>query len=195
MERRGKYTRSTRETQVEVEINLDGKGEFKGSSGIPFFDHMLILFSQHGFFDLHLKGKGDVEVDFHHLVEDIGISLGEALSRAWGNKEGMRRYGFAIIPMDEALVLLSIDVSGRSYLGFNVPLKNKATKDFDLDVTKEFFQGLVNHASITLHIHLFQGENFHHVIEAIFKALGKTLDEATSIDPRIIGVMSTKGQL
>lgn len=196
MQRRGKYARTTQETQVEIEIALDGKGEFQGSSGIPFLDHMLALFARHGLLDLELKAQGDIQVDFHHLVEDIGICLGEALSQAWGNKEGMKRYGFTILPMDEVLVLLSMDISNRAYLYFNVPLKNdKKIGTFDLEIAKEFFRSLVAHAGITLHIHLFWGENFHHVLEAIFKALGKALDEATSIDSRIKGVLSTKGQL
>jgi len=196
VQRRGKYARTTQETQVEIEIALDGKGEFQGSSGIPFLDHMLALFARHGLLDLELKAQGDIQVDFHHLVEDIGICLGEALSQAWGNKEGMKRYGFTILPMDEVLVLLSMDISNRAYLYFNVPLKNdKKIGTFDLEIAKEFFRSLVAHAGITLHIHLFWGENFHHVLEAIFKALGKALDEATSIDSRIKGVLSTKGQL
>lgn len=207
MERLSKVERNTEETQIKVEFNLDGQGRFEGTTQVPFLDHMLTLFAKHGLFDLTIKAKGDTEVDDHHTVEDVGLSLGEALLKSLGDKEGINRYGSILLPMDEALVACAVDISGRPYLDF--PPLIRPTKessilglsyspkigDFDLSLVKEFFNALTASAKLTLHIKIMTGENIHHIIEAIFKALGKALSQALTINPRVKGLPSTKGKL
>ncbi|MEA3280824.1 MAG: imidazoleglycerol-phosphate dehydratase HisB [Thermodesulfobacteriota bacterium] len=196
MKRIAKIERKTKETNIGVELNINGKGEHKISSGIPFFDHMLTLFAVHGFFDLSLAAKGDLDVDFHHTVEDIGLVLGEAFNKALGDRKGIIRYGHAVIPMDDALTFVTIDLSNRPFLVYNIPdITNIRGGSFDIYLAKEFFRAFANRSGMNLHINVFYGENEHHVIESIFKALGRALDQATSFDERITNVHSTKGSL
>ena len=196
MIRKTSLVRKTKETDIKVELKIDGSGNYDIETDVPFLDHMLSLFSRHGLFDLKIRAKGDIEVDYHHTVEDIGIVLGEAIKKALGNKKGIRRYGEASIPMDETLASVSIDISGRPYLVYNVELPKKAKlKNFDPGLTEDFFRALVNHAGITLHINLIYGRDVHHILEAILKAFGLALDQATTIDPRNKGVPSTKGRM
>ena len=194
MGRRIEISRKTKETGISLRLDLDGSGQYSISSGIPFFDHMLSLFAMHGFFDLHVEAEGDIEVDFHHTVEDIGICLGDGFKRAIGDGKGLRRYGMAIIPMDETLVSVALDLSMRPYLVYNPGLKRKKIGLFDLDLIEEFFRAFINHGGITLHINTMYGRNNHHIIEAIFKGVGRALDIACSLDRRITGVISTKGK-
>ncbi len=193
--RESSVERKTAETEVRIKLNLDGTGKSEVNSSLPFLDHMLTLWAKHGFFDLHLKSKGDIEIDDHHLVEDIGISLGRALAEAIGDKKGIKRYGAAFVPMDEALAQVILDLSGRPYLVYQVNLQKKKIKTFDIDLIEHFFEALVQKSGLTLHILVPYGKNPHHVIEAVFKALGKALDQALQVDPRIEGVLSTKGSL
>ncbi|MFH1898200.1 MAG: imidazoleglycerol-phosphate dehydratase HisB [Candidatus Desantisbacteria bacterium] len=200
MNRQAEVTRKTRETNINLWINLDGTGDAKLDTGIGFLDHMLELFSRHGFFDLKVQAKGDIHVDYHHTVEDIGICLGECVSKALGGKRGIRRYGAVSLPMDEALVSVALDISGRGMLVFNVEFSDLTTgmdgddiKRFDVELIKEFFRAFAQHSSITIHINLEYGENSHHIIEAIFKAFGRALCMAVEVDKRIEGVLSTKG--
>ncbi len=194
MERSGTASRQTRETQVDISIVLDGTGQQDISTGIPFFDHMLTLFSAHGFFDLTVKAKGDLEVDFHHTVEDVGLVLGEAVKTALGKRDGIKRYGYAVTPMDESLAAVAIDLSNRPYLVFNAPTLATSETGFGLSLTKEFFRALATNAGMTLHINVFYGDNEHHIIEAVFKAAGRALDAAAARDERISGPLSTKGR-
>lgn len=188
--------RNTTETQVSLELSIDGSGRNEISTGIPFLDHMLELFSKHGFFDLKVLAKGDIEIDYHHLVEDLGISLGQAFSKALGDKSGIRRYGFFVAPMDEALVSTAVDLSNRPYLHWEVLVKNNLVRDFNIQMLKEFFQSFANEVACNLHIRLEHGDEPHHVAEGIFKSLAKCLDMATAIEPRLEGkVPSTKGTL
>ncbi|MFB3925475.1 MAG: imidazoleglycerol-phosphate dehydratase HisB [Syntrophales bacterium] len=195
MARKATIRRKTTETDVLIAINLDGAGIQKISTSIPFLDHMLSLFSKHSFFDLRLDGKGDTSVDYHHLVEDIGICLGEAVKKALGDKKGISRYGSAFVPMDESLCGVDIDLSGRPYLVFNVGFDGKKIKDFDPNLLVDFFKSFTDHSEITLHINLMYGSNNHHKAEAVFKAFARSLRQAVSMDPRIKGVLSTKGIL
>lgn len=190
-----KVTRSTKETKISLELTLDGEGKTAISTGIGFMDHMLTLMAAHGFFDLTLDAKGDIEVDEHHTVEDIGIVLGEAFKKALGDKKGMRRYGRSVVPMDEALASAVIDFSNRPFLVYNVKLRREVSGRFDTQSVKEFFRAFVNHGGTTLHINVMYGENTHHIIEAVFKAFGQALDAATTLDNRINDVRSTKGLL
>jgi imidazoleglycerol-phosphate dehydratase len=194
MGRRGEAERKTKETMISVKWDLDGEGAYTIATGIPFFDHMLSLFSKHGLFDLEVKAKGDTDVDYHHTVEDVGIAMGRSLKEALGNLERIKRYGHAIVPMDEALCIVAIDVSGRPAFVWNGDLQGK-TGNFDVEVAKEFFKGFVNEARCSLHVNLLYGENLHHKVEAVFKAFGKALGEAVTYDERIKGVLSTKGTL
>ena len=187
--------RKTAETNISLSLNIDGKGVGSIKTGIPFFDHMLTLFAKHGIFDLKLAAKGDIEVDYHHTVEDVGICLGQAFKKALGEKAGIVRYGESKVPMDEALAEVVIDISGRPHLTYNVPIKKTKFIDFDVEVVREFFEAFVLNAGITVHVNLIRGSNMHHIIEAIFKAFAVTLSKACEINPRKKGVPSTKGVL
>jgi imidazoleglycerol-phosphate dehydratase len=187
--------RKTKETDIKLTLDLDGKGASSIDTGIPFLSHMLDLFSAHGFFDIDIKAKGDTEIDYHHTVEDIGICLGSAIREALGDKKGIKRYGHAIIPMDEALARVVIDISSRPYLSYHVPLERSVTGSFDTGLLKEFFKAVVNTAGITMHIELLTGDDAHHGAESVFKAFSRALDQATHIDERLDAVPSTKGVL
>jgi imidazoleglycerol-phosphate dehydratase len=194
--RQAQISRNTLETQISVAINLDGSGQSKLDSGVPFLDHMLDQIARHGMLDLDVKAKGDLHIDAHHSVEDIGITLGQAVTEAVGDKRGVRRYGHAYVPLDEALSRVVIDLSGRPGLNFDVRFVRPLIGTFDVDLVHEFFQGFVNHALVTLHIDNLRGENAHHQAETIFKAFGRALRMALETDPRAAGmVASTKGSL
>jgi imidazoleglycerol-phosphate dehydratase len=195
MDRIALVKRSTNETCIEVEINLDGSGAYDVSTGIGFFDHMLHQLSRHGLFDLVLTCKGDLEVDCHHTVEDVGIALGQAVAKALGGKEGIRRYGSAHVPMEDSLVLCVLDFSGRPYLSYGVEFSTGKIGDFDAELIEEFFRAFSVHSGCDLHFKKIEGKNSHHLAEAMFKAFAKAMDEAVSKDPRIIGPLSTKGAL
>ena len=192
-ERKGEYKRKTLETEIEVKMNLDGKGISNLQTEIYFLNHMLELFARHGLFNLEIKARGDLEVDYHHTVEDIGICLGEAIKKALQDKKGIKRYGFAILPMDESLVQVALDLSGRGQLIYKVQFKQERVGSFEVNLVEEFFRALSYHAGMTLHINLIYGKNSHHIIEAIFKAFGRVLDEATREDNRLDDIPSTKG--
>lgn len=194
--RSAKVTRNTRETQIELALNLDGVGTSDLQTGLPFFEHMLTQVARHGLVDLIIRAKGDLAVDAHHTVEDVGIVLGQALAGAIGNKQGIARYGHAYVPLDEALSRAVIDVSGRPGLTYNCDYVRPRVGDFDVDLLHEFFQGFVNHAQVTLHLDNLCGSNAHHQAETLFKAFGRALRAAVALDPRIEGrVPSTKGSL
>lgn len=196
MRRESVVKRKTKETDIEVKLNIDGKGEIKVETGIPFLNHMLDLFGKHGYFDLEILARGDLEVDAHHTIEDVGICLGQAFRQALGDKKGINRYGFAIVPMDEALVLASVDISGRASLTYEVNVPIELIGTFDTSLVHEFMHAFVNHAAITLHLKSLAGINSHHIFEAAFKALTKALDMATIIDlRRAEEVPSTKGEI
>ena len=195
MNRTADIERETKETHIRVSLKLDGKGQAEISSGIPFFDHMLTLFTVHGVFDLFLHAKGDLDVDFHHTVEDTGLVLGKAVSKALGERKGIRRYGHAMTPMDDALAAVTVDLSNRPFLVYNAPEPAASETGISPSLAKEFFRALVNQAGMNLHINVPYGENEHHVIESIFKSFGRALDEASSFDERIAGVRSSKGIL
>ena len=194
--RTAKIERNTKETQIRVNINLDGSGQARFATGIPFLEHMLDQVARHGMIDLDIEAKGDLHIDAHHTVEDIGITLGQALAKAAGNKEGVRRYGHAYVPLDEALSRVVIDLSGRPGLEFHVDFVRAMIGEFDVDLVHEFFQGFVNHALVTLHVDVLRGENAHHQCETVFKAFGRALRMALEADPRAAGTIpSTKGTL
>jgi len=193
--RHGRVERITKETQITLQLNLDGAGAAKVETGIPFFTHMLQAWAKHGLMDLVVDAKGDLEVDLHHTVEDVGICLGRAFREALGDKAGIVRYGASFLPMDEALLHAAVDISGRPYLVFNVPVQRTRIANFDLDLLREFFRAFAFNAEITLHVTMHYGENLHHIAEAVFKAVGRALAEATRLDPRVAGVPSTKGSL
>ena len=193
--RRATIERRTTETDVTVELALDGAGRGQVHTTIPFLDHMLMLLAKHGFFDLVIRAKGDTDIDDHHTVEDIGIVLGEAFKQALGGKEGVRRFGWATVPLDETLTQVTVDLSGRPYLVYHVQLPQRRIKAFDLYLFEDFFQALTTHAAMNLHINVMYGRNPHHIMEAVFKALARALDQATSLDERVTGVLSTKGKL
>ena len=193
--RAAEIRRKTKETDIVVKLVLDGEGKGSINSGVPFFDHMLDLFARHGLFDLTVRARGDLAVDFHHTVEDIGICLGEAVQKALGRKKGIRRYGEATVPMDEALASVCVDVSGRSSLIYRPRARQIKIGDFNIGLIKAFFNAFCDRASLTLHVNCFYGEDVHHKIEAIFKAFGRALRQAVEIDPRAKGVPSTKGKL
>lgn len=195
MIRTAEIKRQTAETNITASLTIDGTGRSEITTGIGFFDHMLILFAKHGFFDLNVTALGDLHIDGHHTVEDAGIVLGQTLLKALGDKNGIKRYGTAFVPMDEALVMVSLDISGRPFLGFDVEIGAERIGTFDSELVEEFLRALVVHAGLTLHVRLITGKNAHHIVEGVFKALGRALDEATSKDERIVGVMSTKGSL
>ena len=195
-QRQATLKRKTAETDINVTINLDGSGRYEVDTGIPFFDHMLCLFSKHGLFDLTLKASGDLEVDYHHTVEDTGIVLGQAIKQALGEKLGIRRYGFYMLPMDESLARAAIDLSNRPYLCYQVESPSNYIRDFNIILIREFFQALVNELGANIHLALEYGDEPHHIVEAIFKCFGRALDAATGIDSRIEGKLpSTKDLL
>jgi imidazoleglycerol-phosphate dehydratase len=195
MSRIGEYKRNTKETQIEVTINLDGSGKAQVNTGIGFFDHMLVSFAKHGLFDLTVKATGDLYVDCHHTIEDTGIALGAALRKALGEKKSIARYGYMILPMDESLTMCALDLSGRPYLVFQADFTTDRVGYFDTEMVKEFFHAITYTTGINLHIKMLESGNNHHMIEGIFKAFAKALDQATMIDDRIEDVLSTKGTL
>jgi len=191
-----KISRKTAETDIQLSLNIDGEGNGNEiNTGIGFFNHMLILMTKHGFLDLEITCKGDLDVDFHHTVEDVGIVLGQAFKEAIGDKNGIERYATAFTPMDESLSLVSIDISGRPYLYFEADIPVEKVGNFDIELVEEFFRAFVNQSSVTLHVKLIHGKNSHHIIESIFKGFGRVLNEATKINGKVKGVRSTKGML
>ena len=195
MNRQAQVTRNTNETQISVSINLDGDGKGKLATGVGFLDHMLDQIARHGVFDLEVTAKGDLHIDAHHTVEDVGITLGQAFAKAIGDKAGVRRYGHAYVPLDEALSRVVVDLSGRPGLDMKIDFVRARVGEFDVDLVREFFQGFVNHALVTLHIDNLKGDNAHHQAETAFKAFGRALRMAVERDPRVSGVPSTKGSL
>jgi imidazoleglycerol-phosphate dehydratase len=195
MSRTASIERVTKETRIKLSINLDGTGQAKVCTSVPFLDHMLDLFARHGLFDLDVEAQGDIDIDFHHTVEDVGIVLGQALKQALGDKKGICRYGQASVPMDETLASVALDLSGRPFMVYNVRLPKVKIGDFDVELAREFFQALTNNLGANLHINVMYGDNVHHILEACFKATARALDAATRLDPRIEGVMSTKGTI
>jgi len=195
MSRTARIDRTTKETVIKIRLALDGTGEQEIATGVPFFDHMLTQIARHGFFDLVVDARGDLEVDAHHTVEDVGIGLGEAFRQALGDKAGIRRYGRGTMPMHEALASVVLDFSGRPFLVWHVDLPKVQVGNFELELVEEFFTAFCNHAGANVHVNLAYGDNLHHIVEAIFKALARALDEATQIDPRVQGVLSSKGSL
>ena len=195
MNRTAVVERKTKETKISLEINLDGNGIYDVSTGVPFLDHMLELFAKHGLFDLKLQASGDVEVDDHHTVEDIGMCLGEAVNKALGDKRGIKRYGFFLLPMDEALAEVAIDLSGRPFVVYNVEWQQEKIKTFDTSLVEEFWRGFGTRALANLHINVRYGKDAHHVCEALFKAVARALDVASLIDSRRTDIPSTKGTL
>lgn len=195
-QRQASVERDTLETQIQVSVNLDGTGVCKLDTGVPFLEHMLDQVARHGLIDLDIKAKGDLHIDAHHTVEDIGITMGQAFTKAIGDKKGIVRYGHAFVPLDEALSRVVIDFSGRPGMEYNVKFSRASIGDFDVDLFHEFFQGFINHANVTLHIDNLSGNNAHHIAETIFKAFGRAVRMAIAADPRMQGVMpSTKGSL
>ena len=195
MVRTSQVKRSTKETEIEISLNLDGQGESEIDTGIPFLDHMLSQLSRHGYFDLKLKAKGDIQIDYHHTVEDVGIVLGEAFAKALGDKKGIRRFSDAQAPLNEALAQTVIDISGRGYFVFNTTLPKSKIGKFDVELVPEFFQAFAINAGITLHMNCPYWENLHHIVEALFKSFARALDTACSLDNRTDQVPSTKGKL
>jgi imidazoleglycerol-phosphate dehydratase len=193
--RKAKIARKTRETDITLAVNLDGAGVYKGHVGVGFLDHMLELFARHGRLDIEIKGKGDLHVDAHHLTEDIGIVLGQALAAAAGDKAGMVRFGNASVPMEETLADCTLDFCGRPWLEFRVKLPRGKVGDFDIELTEDFFRALAMNAGLTLHLRVAYGRNAHHIIEALFKATARALAQSVTVDPAIKGVLSTKGKL
>ena len=194
-QRRTLLERRTQETSITMELNLDGKGVGDISTGVGFFDHMLMQIARHGFMDITIKAQGDIEVDCHHTVEDVGIVLGKAIAQALGDKAGITRYGSVTLPMDDALVLCAVDFSGRPYLGFDVTFSTERVGDFDTEMVEEFFRAVCVGAGLNMHIKQLAGKNNHHLVEAVFKAFGRAVDQATRVDVRIDGTLSTKGVL
>ena len=193
--RQSKILRESMETNIDISIDLDGSGKYEGNTGIGFFDHMLCLFAKHGLLDLNVSVKGDLNVDTHHTVEDVGIVLGSAIKEAMKGKEGIKRYGTSFVPMDETLATVSLDLSGRPYLVFEGNFTVERLGNFDTEMVEEFFRAVSVNAGITLHVRVIYGKNNHHMVEALFKAFGKALSEALTYDERIKGVLSTKGLL
>lgn len=195
MARQAKVARKTKETSIKVNLNLDGKGKYEIHTPVPFMNHMLELFARHGLFDLTIHAEGDTAVDFHHTIEDVGICLGKAFEKSLQDKRGIVRYGHASIPMDESLAQISVDISGRPRLIFHADLPKEKVGNFDLELAEEFFRAFSNHIKATIHINLIYGDNLHHILEAMFKAMGRALDQATALDQRNPMVPSTKGTL
>ena len=195
MKRSGTVKRKTKETEITAIIDIDGSGKAEIETGMPFFNHMLDSFSRHGLFDIKVEAKGDLEVDYHHTVEDVGLVLGEAFKKALGDKQGIRRFGEASCPLDETLAKVVIDLSGRPYLSYNVKIRPGRVGTFDTDLPHEFYAAFANQIGMNLHIDVIRGENPHHIIEACFKAFARAMNMATALDERITGVLSTKGSL
>ncbi len=195
MGRTARVERKTKETVISVELDLDGSGRAEIETGMPFFNHMLESFTRHGLFDIRIKAKGDIEVDYHHTVEDVGLALGQAFKDSLGDKQGIRRFGEASCPLDETLAKAVVDISGRPYLSYNVKIRPGRVGDFDTDLPHEFFAAFANQLGMNLHMDVIRGENPHHIIEACFKSFARAMDMATQLDPRIQGVLSTKGSL
>ncbi len=195
MGRTGRVERKTKETEIVASVDLEGSGKTNIETGMPFFNHMLDSFSRHGLFDIELQARGDLEVDYHHTVEDVGLALGEAFKKALGDKQGIRRFGEASCPLDETLAKVVIDLSGRPYLSYNVKIRPGRVGSFDTDLPHEFYAAFTNQLGMNLHIDVIRGENPHHIIEACFKAVARAMDMATGFDERIRGVLSTKGSL
>lgn len=195
MGRTGTVERKTKETEIIVSVDIEGSGKAEIETGMPFFNHMLDSFSRHGLFDIKLQAKGDLEIDYHHTVEDVGLALGEAFKKALGDKQGIRRFGEASCPLDETLAKVVIDLSGRPYLSYNVKIRPGRVGTFDTDLPHEFYAAFTNQLGMNLHIDVIRGENPHHIIEACFKAFARAMDMATGFDERITGVLSTKGSL
>ena len=193
--RRGSVHRATKETDIAVDITLDGDGRYAVETGVPFLNHMLELFARHGFFDLTIRASGDLEVDYHHTVEDVGLALGQALRDALGDTHGIRRFGEATVPLDEALVSVVVDLSGRPFLVYEVKLEQERVGNFDVELVHDFLLALTNQVGMNLHINMISGRNPHHIVEASFKGLARALSQAASYDPRVKGVLSTKGIL
>lgn len=194
-QRKATVERSTKETQLKLSLNLDGEGKFKGSVGLPFLEHMFDLVARHGYFDLEIGGKGDLEVDCHHTVEDLGICFGEALKKAVGDKKGIARFGSAQVPLDEARAECVLDLSGRAFLAYDAPHKRDQIGNYALELTEHFFRSVVSAAALTLHLRMISGSNDHHIQECIFKSFARALSEAVRRNPREKGVPSTKGSL
>ena len=195
MERIAEVERATKETEIRIKLDLGGSGKYDISTGIPFFDHMLTLFAVHGFFDLSIDARGDIDVDLHHTVEDVGLVLGDAFDKALGDRKGIRRFGHAITPMDDALSSVAVDLSKRPYLVYNLPPKANTAGSTFTSLAKEYFRAFVNRGGMNLHVNVLYGENEHHIIESIFKAVARALDQATSYDERIKDIRSSKGVL
>ena len=195
MKRFGETKRKTKETEISARLTLDGKGEHEIQTGIPFFDHMLTLFAVHGFFDLAISASGDLEVDYHHTVEDVGLVLGDTFNKALAERKGIKRFGHAVTPMDDALAAVTIDLSKRPYIVCNTPPPDYSLTQFNVSLTQEFFRAFTITGGMNLHINVLYGDNEHHIIESIFKAAGRAMDEACAIDARIRDVLSTKGVL
>ena len=195
MGRTGRVERKTKETEIVTSVDLEGSGKTNIETGMPFFNHMLDSFSRHGLFDIKVQARGDLEVDYHHTVEDVGLALGEAFKKALGDKQGIRRFGEASCPLDETLAKVVIDLSGRPYLLYNVKIRPGRVGSFDTDLPHEFYAAFTNQMGMNLHIDVIRGENPHHIIEACFKAFARAMDMATGFDERIRGVLSTKGSL
>jgi len=193
--RSAQVARKTRETDITVSLDIDGRGRAEIDTGVPFLNHMLDSFARHGFFDLVVRARGDLEIDQHHTVEDVGLTLGQALRDALGDKVGIRRFGDASCPLDEALVTTVVDLSGRPFLAYNLKIKHARVGDFDTELLHDFMLAFANSAMMNLHLNQVQGRNPHHIIEATFKSMARALDFATQVDPRVVGVLSTKGAL
>ena len=195
MGRTAKVSRKTKETDIMVNVDLDGSGKAEIETGMPFYNHMLDAFTRHGLFDINVQAKGDIEVDYHHTVEDVGLALGQAFKDALGDKQRIRRFGEASCPLDETLARVVVDLSGRPYLSYNVKIRPGRVGNFDTDLPHEFYAAFTNQLGMNLHIDVVRGENPHHIIEACFKAFARAMDLATQVDPRVPGVPSTKGSL
>ena len=195
MQRTSEVERKTKETGIDIKLNIDGSGENEISTGIPFFDHMLTLFAVHGFFDLFINARGDIEVDFHHTVEDVGLVLGDAFDKALADRKGIKRFGHAVTPMDDALTSVAVDLSKRPFLVYKVPSATSSAGNNFTSLAKEFFRAFATRGGMNLHINVYYGENEHHIIESIFKAAGRAIDQATDFDERIKGFRSSKGSL
>ncbi|MEW6183508.1 MAG: imidazoleglycerol-phosphate dehydratase HisB [Bacillota bacterium] len=193
--RKASFTRQTSETAVKVTLNIDGEGRSTVKTGVGFFEHMLHLFSRFSLWDLDVAAEGDLKVDAHHTVEDVGIALGQAFSKAIGTKQGIRRFGYAVVPMDEALALVAVDISGRAHVALSADFPATRVGDFDTELVLEFFRAFAYNAGVTMHLNVLSGRNTHHIIEALFKASGRAMGDAASFDPRAKGVPSTKGTL